>query len=98
LKNQYFVVVDKKEGKAYDGILPDSLVFSPDSEHTAYAVKADDKQFVVVDGLEGKHYDAIFTFGGGRIIFNTAQEVRYLARKDKNQLLNVAEKFVARKE
>jgi hypothetical protein len=75
------VVVDGKEERHYDSILEGTLIFSPDSQRVAYAVQERTKRFVVVDGRRDKHYDAIVTIGGGRMIFDPANNLCYLARK-----------------
>src|SRR6266540_4036922 len=75
------VVVDGNEEKHHDRILKGTLNFSPDSQRVAYAVHDSTKRFVVVDGKRDKQYDAIVTIGGGRISFDLANNLRYLARK-----------------
>jgi len=57
------------------------LKISPDSQRVAYVARVGTKQFVVVDGKRDKQYDAIVTIGGGRISFDLANNLRYLARK-----------------
>jgi len=37
----------------------ESLGFSPDSSHVAYAIQRDKQWFVVLDGKESKPYDGI---------------------------------------
>ena len=44
-KKKQFVVVDGKEGKEYDGIMEDSLIFSPASLH--YLALEDDSIYLV---------------------------------------------------
>ncbi len=75
------VVVDGNEERHHDRILKGTLCFSPDSQRVAYAVQDRTKRFVVVDGRRDKQYDAIVTIGGGRISFDLANHLRYLARK-----------------
>ena len=75
------VVVDGNEERHHDRILKGTLNFSPDSQRVAYAVHDSTKRFVVVDGKRDKQYDAIVTIGGGRISFDLANNLRYLARK-----------------
>ena len=48
---KWVVVVDGKEGKAYDGVSIPS--YSPDSKHLAYAALSQGVWMVVVDGKEG---------------------------------------------
>ena len=71
---RFAVVVDGKEREAYDGIVKDTLIFSPDSQQVAYGAKLGDERFVVVDGEEGKKYDGI---GEGTLIFSP--DSRHLA-------------------
>lgn len=59
----------------------ESFKVSPDNKRVAYVAKVGDKWFVVVDGEEGDQYDAIVGFGGGRIIFDSADNLHYLAMK-----------------
>ena len=54
------LVVDGKEGTPYVKIWPETLVFSPDGGHTAYAAaKSAGKIFIVLDGKEGQDYGGI---------------------------------------
>jgi hypothetical protein len=62
---EWFVNVDGKEGKPYDGIVMKILTFSPDSQKVAYAAKTGKQWVVVVDGKENKQYDDIVRKGGG---------------------------------
>lgn len=55
--SKWFVVVDGREGKHYDGI--GTIVFSPDSNRIAIAVKLGRRWLVVEDSLEGKAYNDI---------------------------------------
>jgi len=90
LGNKRFVVVDRREGKKYDGI--GSLIFSPDSERVTYYAGVGNRRFVVVDGQEGKQYDAIVTGGGGRIIFDSPDNLHYLALRG-NSIYLVTERI-----
>ncbi len=81
LGEKRFVVVDGREEKQYDGIVTDSVIFSPDSQRVAYGAGVNNKQFVVVDGKEGQPYDSIVAIGGGRIVFDSADSLHYLAQK-----------------
>jgi len=54
---------------------------SSDSQRVTYAARVGAKQFVVVDGKKEKYYDAIVTTGGGRVLFDPENNLRYLAGK-----------------
>ena len=77
VSDKAFMVVDGKERKPYDGIA--APIFSPDSQRVAYGAKVGSKVLVVVDGKEGKPYDGIVR--GGKIIFDSADRLHYLALK-----------------
>ena len=79
--NKWFVVVDGKEEKQYDGIVKGTFIFSPDSRCVAYGAQVGNKQFVVVDGKEEKQYDGIITIGGEKLIFDSSDNIHYLAFK-----------------
>ena len=85
--DKWFVVVDGKEEKQYDGIGEGTPIFSPDSKRVAYAAQVGNKRFVVVDGKEEKQYDGIVTIGGGRIVFDSSDSLHYLALKGKGIFL-----------
>ena len=54
------VVLDQKVGVKYDGIGTDSFIFSPDGEHSAYAVNIGDKWQIIIDGnAGGNRYDQV---------------------------------------
>jgi len=59
--------------------IQETFTVSPDSQRVAYVAQVGDKQFVVVDEREGKPYDGIVR--GGRIIFDSADRLHYLALK-----------------
>ncbi len=61
-ENKFFVVVDGKEGKRYDGVEnkdKQTILFSEDSNHFAYIAFENEDMFVVVDEREGKRYKRI---------------------------------------
>jgi len=79
-------VLDGQEGKQYDSVGADTLVFSPDSQHVAYTalittgtVEITNKWLVVVDEEEGKQYDQIISRGGRGVIFDSNESLHYLA-------------------
>ncbi len=80
-----FVVVDGKEEKRYEPI--GNLTFSPDSKRVAYGAKKGKESQVVVDGKEGKKYDSIVTVNGGKIIFDSPDNLHYIALKDNSVYL-----------
>ena len=53
------LVVDGIEGKRYDWIEPDSILFSPDSQQIAFVIAKGNGKCVVVDGMEGEEYFAV---------------------------------------
>jgi hypothetical protein len=69
-----FVDIDGIEGNRYEKIKVDSLGFSPDCKHIAYAAR-NVRWFMVVDGKEGKGYDEIldgtphFSQDGRHLVF-----------------------------
>jgi hypothetical protein len=84
--------VDRKEGKPYDGVLPGSLVFSPDGKRTAYVARTknwlSEKIFVVTDGIEGKPYKGV-----GMPIFSlNSQHVIYGAQVENKTIVVMDEK------
>ena len=82
--DKWFVVVDGKEGKQYDWVRVDTLIFSPDSTRLIYEAKKSNKVFVVLDEKEGRQYDSILCGWpmGGWIIFDSHDNFHYLARKN----------------
>jgi len=87
--------VDGQEGERYDEIGERSLVFSPDSRSVAYIAREfvglgafiiDGKKshLVVIDGQEGGQYDGILAPPeGGGIVFDSPNQLHYIARKGK---------------
>jgi WD40 repeat protein len=63
------VIVNGQKGKDYDGFVPGSITFSPDSQRLAYIAADRDtgKGFVVVDGKEWRPYDG---FADGSLVFS----------------------------
>jgi uncharacterized membrane protein len=61
--------------------IPENFIVSPDSKRVAYEAQVGNNWFVVVDGKEEKQYDGIVTIGEGRIIFDSADSIHYLALK-----------------
>jgi WD40 repeat protein len=57
-----YISLDGKKCGDYVPATPQSWWFSPDSQHFAYAVKADKKSFCVIDSAEGKKYDEVADF------------------------------------
>ncbi|MCD4782860.1 MAG: hypothetical protein K8T10_03405 [Candidatus Eremiobacteraeota bacterium] len=89
--NKEFVVIDAKEGKKYDKIvLPP--VFSPDGSTTAYAARDEGMEFVVINGHRMKKFNSIINGGEGRIVFDSSDELHYLALKD-NDIYLIEEKI-----
>ena len=55
--NQWHIVTDGAESRAYDIVGESPVRFSPDSRHVAYLTKRDGKFRLVLDGKEGSEYD-----------------------------------------
>ena len=87
------VVVDGQEQRTLNGFNSiESLVFSPDSQRLAYvglfsavglwSIGVARRSTVVIDGQEGSHYRSIVAPpGGGGVIFDSPNELHYMARK-----------------
>jgi hypothetical protein len=73
------------EGREYDGIGKDTVVFSPDSKRVAYAARRGSMWVVVVDGVEGKAYYGIAT----PVFSPDSRRVAYEARRGDKQLVVV---------
>ena len=71
------VKLDGKDGRPYDGIGVEALVFSPDSRRLAYPAQRGTRWHVVLDGKEGEPFGGI-----GEIVFSPdSKHVAYLARR-----------------
>lgn len=68
-KDHEFVVLDGQEQQDVEGIRSNTLVFSPDSRHFAYAAIdfKNDQEFVVVDGVKSEKWFRIAE--GNRLVF-----------------------------
>ncbi len=73
-----FIVIDGKEQKEYDDVLPQTLAFSPDSSRVGYVAVRGSQRFVVVDGQEGKEYHTIMK--PGPLFSPDSRRVAYTAR------------------
>jgi len=51
---KHFLVTDRSEGKAYDGVAPGSLRTSTDGQRMLYLAKCGKKELVVVNGVEAE--------------------------------------------
>lgn len=80
-----FIVMDGKEGKPYDEIIPLSSRFSYDSRRLVYAARNGSQQFVVVDGIEGKAYDRVIR---ASVVFSPdSQHLVYAAQSGNYQFV-----------
>jgi hypothetical protein len=82
------VVLDRQEGKQYDGV--GEPTFSPDSKRFAYTAIVGEKQFVVLDGQEGKQYKhqqnwCFYTYSKYWVfmdkVFDPSNSFRYIVRE-----------------
>jgi Tol biopolymer transport system component len=58
-EGKHYIVLDDKEGPAYDWIIPESLGFSPDARKLAFVVQTATDTLAVIDGKPGKPYYGI---------------------------------------
>jgi hypothetical protein len=76
-------VVDGKSGKPYDWIIRGQIYFTPDSRHTVYQVRRDDRVMTVIDSQESSAYEScdppVFSPSGGQVAFVARKAGRYLA-------------------
>jgi hypothetical protein len=73
-------------------LIQETFIVSPDSKRVAYGAIVGNKWFVVMDGKEDKQYDDIVILGGGKIVFDSADSLHYLALKG-NSIYLVEEKM-----
>ena len=89
---KWFAVVGDEAQKHYDGV--SSLIFSPDSHHLAFIAlgfasnmglfKVGRTALVVVNGVDGGRYDDVVAPPGrGGIVFDSPDDLHYIARKDR---------------
>ena len=78
---KHIVVLDGRAGKAYDGIAPDSLVFSLDGRTLAFVAQLGSKQLVVVNGIPQEQYDGV----GNPLFSQDSQRIAYVAERDGRQ-------------
>ncbi len=74
-------VLPARERKDYDTMAGEPVTFSPDSKRVAYAANRGGKWSVVVEGKEGRAYDGFPSPAGARIVFDSPNELHYLALK-----------------
>lgn len=86
-ESEFYVVVNGEEGKRYQGIKLDSLIFSPDSQRVAYVAESDHKQFIVVNDEEGKRYDVC----GDPVFSPDSQRLAYAASDDDGHRISVVD-------
>jgi len=64
-RGKQYVAIDRKKELRYDGVALDSLIFSPDSLHFAYAARKGALWTVVRDGIVGEFFDGI-----GQVVYS----------------------------
>lgn len=74
----YFVVLDGVEGKNYSEVR--DPIFSPASNHTAYAALSNDGWHVVLDGNESNNYTEVW----GLTFSSDSKHLAYAARDSRN--------------
>ena len=74
----------------FASLIPELFAVSPDSQHVAYGVRAEQKQVVIVDGKEGKAYQAIVS---GMLRFSPdSKRLAYGVQQDRQSFLVVDDK------
>jgi hypothetical protein len=68
------VMADNAQSKKYPAIVGNSVCFSPDSKHLAYAVWNGSQHLLVLDGVEGSEYEGV-----GEVAFESANLLRAVA-------------------
>ena len=86
---KWSVIVDGAKGKPYDGIGKSTPIFSPDSKRLAHTAEVGGKQLVVVNGKESERYDG--SLAGSRLVFDSNDNLHYLAVKNGNEVYLVQE-------
>jgi hypothetical protein len=81
--SKWYVVIDGKEGPAYDEISRSAITFSPDGKRFAYGARKSDRWFVVLDGKafpeDGHDFVGYFAFSPD------SKKFVYAARKGNQQ-------------
>jgi hypothetical protein len=96
IKSGWYFVKDNIEfPQKYDAIGSRTLIFSPDGKHTAFLGQLGEEWCVAVDGQAGKKYDGIITVRGGKITFDSNDQLSYLA-VDGSKIFLVEEKITER--
>ncbi|HEX38009.1 MAG TPA: hypothetical protein ENG70_04020 [Candidatus Cloacimonetes bacterium] len=83
---------DAKPIASYEALVT-TPIFSPDGKYLVYTVGDNTSQAVVVNGMKGQPYPAIISHNGGRVVFDDANSIHYLAVKDDNKVYLVEEQF-----
>lgn len=89
--DEFFVVLDGKNGKHYGDVLQSTITISPNSKRIAYAAENNSRRVVSVDDVEGKDYDDIYS-----VIFSpNSKWVIYVAKTGAKEFVVVnAEKGI----
>jgi Tol biopolymer transport system component len=86
-----FAVIDGKEGREYEGVTSvGDVIFSPDSQHTAYRVLHRLQSFVVRDNVPETTYDVI---GDSPTFSPDGKRLAYLALRGTNWMMIVDNKI-----
>ena len=81
---KWFVVLDGKEGKEYDEVPPDSLVFNPDGSRLAYVAREGGNWFVVTDEKESPPREGVKK---GSLVFSpNGKRIAYVGKKGEKQV------------
>jgi Tol biopolymer transport system component len=87
------VLIDNgKPLESHDGAV-DQFFFSEDESLLAYIAAVGEEEMVLINGAPGNKYETIMSMGGGGVIFDGNQKVRYIAITKDGKLLLVEEKL-----
>lgn len=98
-KAESFVVVNNVEGKSYDGVVADTMAFSPDGAHLVYeakrndpnppadAAKRQDKPFFVIDKEELAEHGG--SLRGSRLVWDSPTSFHALVIRDRTNIFRV---------
>jgi hypothetical protein len=83
--DEFFVVLDGKNGKHYGDVVQSTIVFSPNGKRIAYAGENETRRRVSIDEVEGEGYDDIYSITFTR----NSKRVVYVAKQGNKEFVVV---------